>query len=581
MSTAAHERVGSLVPLSIRPGRPIVRSTFQMAADVACSGNEEEAYRRLRDLAVRWLARKYPDPLPKHATHGASFICEIPGQKLEVVCIAEQNLWTARLEQPDAPFLERPAVAGRTWTTDISLKIRGTLVAAGVRVQCASLAGCDAPIVPTTPRIVREWAQAVDLRSLMRVTATPWRLQSQQDLEALRGQVRAADRELPIVVLTQPDRKHRTHMREWVLDEVDLARRLLGLAHVVLLSNDLSFAWTKMIGKPWSAYNGAVRVYLPGLDLELDSPFNHPLATVDAILAYRTGDLLSEKAFTESLVRRMFEASATRRVRWNDRLFVPEARGLAAELDRQRLTQALLARQETSGQVELLRQQVARINEAYEAQLASLRQQIAAAEQEAEQYCDLASQADRDRDWYRQENGNLRWQISSLRSALATRPGPALDDGIPLPASYDDVPDWVGRQLAGRVILHPRAVNAVKDAIYDDVELVCRCLLLLANDYRDMRLSVEGAKARFDIAANELGVRLDPSITKARAGEQGDTYFVTWPVGSAQKAFLESHLRKGSTKDDRVCLAIYFFWDESTSQVVVGWLPSHLRNRMS
>ena len=25
----------------------------------------------------------------------------------------------------------------------------------------------------------------------------------------------------------------------------------------------------------------------------------------------------------------------------------------------------------------------------------------------------------------------------------------------------------------------------------------------------------------------------------------------------------------------------YFFWDEDTNQVVVGWLPSHLSNRIS
>jgi hypothetical protein len=28
-------------------------------------------------------------------------------------------------------------------------------------------------------------------------------------------------------------------------------------------------------------------------------------------------------------------------------------------------------------------------------------------------------------------------------------------------------------------------------------------------------------------------------------------------------------------------LRIYFSWDDDAQQVVVGWLPSHLRNRMS
>jgi hypothetical protein len=45
--------------------------------------------------------------------------------------------------------------------------------------------------------------------------------------------------------------------------------------------------------------------------------------------------------------------------------------------------------------------------------------------------------------------------------------------------------------------------------------------------------------------------------------------------------FLEYHLRKGVAKDERFCLAIYFLWDEQEKKVVVGWLPSHLDNRMT
>lgn len=41
-------------------------------------------------------------------------------------------------------------------------------------------------------------------------------------------------------------------------------------------------------------------------------------------------------------------------------------------------------------------------------------------------------------------------------------------------------------------------------------------------------------------------------------------------------------LRGGSsTKDNRYCLRIYFFWDDSRQKVVVGHLPSHLETRAS
>jgi len=78
-------------------------------------------------------------------------------------------------------------------------------------------------------------------------------------------------------------------------------------------------------------------------------------------------------------------------------------------------------------------------------------------------------------------------------------------------------------------------------------------------------------------------VRLPPpaptSEVQLRAGEQGKTYFVRFPTHTDTPRFLEFHLRKGATKDVRYCLAIYFFWDEDTQQVIVGWLPSHLETR--
>jgi hypothetical protein len=47
----------------------------------------------------------------------------------------------------------------------------------------------------------------------------------------------------------------------------------------------------------------------------------------------------------------------------------------------------------------------------------------------------------------------------------------------------------------------------------------------------------------------ELGLRLDKSISKQRAGERGDEYFVRFPTASSPKRFLEWHLRKGRDSD--------------------------------
>jgi hypothetical protein len=141
------------------------------------------------------------------------------------------------------------------------------------------------------------------------------------------------------------------------------------------------------------------------------------------------------------------------------------------------------------------------------------------------------------------------------------------------------MPDWAEEHFTGRLILHPRALKGIKNATYEDVGMVYKCLQLLAEAYRNMRLGNDAAKKAWEDGINSLALRFGGSMTRERAGEHGDTYFVQYPLGTNRRQFLEFHLRKGSTKDNRYCLGIYFFWDEETERVVVGWLPSHLDTR--
>ena len=111
-----------------------------------------------------------------------------------------------------------------------------------------------------------------------------------------------------------------------------------------------------------------------------------------------------------------------------------------------------------------------------------------------------------------------------------------------------------------------------------DTPLVHESLLLPANEYRTMRLGADRKpRQTYEQARDRLHLRDGPSIDEALAGQYGDTYYVYYPVGTEQRQFLDMHLRcGGNTRDPKRCLAIYFFWDDATQQVVVGWLPSHL-----
>jgi hypothetical protein len=569
MSTIGKSPNALIVPAPItNPGRPWIRTTYQLAAKISATPETVDA--KLKDVCktvIYWVKDRFPDRLPQPAWEGESFRLELPGQKVEAISIPEIGCWSFRLEHPDMPFDNRPAVPGRTWTTDIGLIRAGSDIHVGIRSYCASLpyASVDG-IAMTRPRVVLEFAQRHGMKDERTLSRQPWLLSSEDDVARLFDLITSKERKLPVVVLTQPDRS-RLHLpvSDYVLHPVDLANRCCGLAHVVQLPWELGYKWTELVGKPWSVYLGAVRTYQPGIDLDNDHPSQHPSTFAEKILAWKLpdGNRFGEAPFTDFLVQRLYEAGAFRRVDWGSVCFLPETRTKNAEVIRTRTAE--------SGDWKQL----------YESEITALNEKISELTKEAEEWADDAQRTAQERDQYKDSNRQLRFQVDSLRLALSEKTGGRSESEIPIPDNYDDLTDWVSRHLTGRLELHSRAQRGLKNANYEEIGVVYKALLLLANQYRNQCLGRDGAQDEFSRLLGELGLRLDKSISQERAGEQGDEYFVRYPTSFSPKRFLEWHLRKGSNKDTRYCLGIYFFWDDDTKQVIVGWLPSHLDNRMT
>lgn len=150
----------------------------------------------------------------------------------------------------------------------------------------------------------------------------------------------------------------------------------------------------------------------------------------------------------------------------------------------------------------------------------------------------------------------------------------------PIPDNYAEMGAWAHTYLAGWLILLGRARRELKTAAFEDIALVYRSLLLLAFEYRDMRMGRQDDSA-FNQKLKQYGLECTGSIDPSRARQEGDTYFVNYPQGSPQKEFLRFHLCKGISRDPRYCLRIYFFWDEDAEIVVVGSLPGHLDNQLT
>ncbi|MBR9977244.1 MAG: hypothetical protein KFH87_04070, partial [Bacteroidetes bacterium] len=467
---------------------------------------------------------------------------------------------------------------GRTWSTDIAIRL-DDVIEFGIRVSCASLDYATQPVILTRPRIVRDLAEHATLHKSRPISPDPWTIDTVNDLYALDKLLINPKRFLPVIVLTEYTAVRRNDSPACTIDPSVMARRALGFAHVVLLSTAMAEEWTKYLGMQWSVFNGAIRTYYPGLDFDNDSPYLHPLVLRDRVLHWKSNDREQDgygpEAFSKFLVQKITGRNARERMNWGQLKFYGEVRPRVLEQQRRKSEARLndlLARTEENRE---LREHIEETARAQKEELDETRQQVVEWEREATRFCDHATEEEQRRRAVQEENRILRNRISSLEYALEEKTGAAIDDAVAIPASYDEMPAWVRKNLAGRLLLHNRALQGIKQAQYERIDLVYQCLLSLANEYRKMRLD-GNCKEHFDARIRELQVEDRPAVGDISAGLNEDAFHVIYPEHSNRKRRLDKHLCRGNAHDSRHTLRVYYFWDEDSGQVVVGWLPGHL-----
>lgn len=134
-----------------------------------------------------------------------------------------------------------------------------------------------------------------------------------------------------------------------------------------------------------------------------------------------------------------------------------------------------------------------------------------------------------------------------------------------------DIDVWAA-QNTERIIILPRAISATKRSPYESPDVLFACLELLAHDYRLVKTGQADRNA-FKEKAAAMGLAFGGSVEPSVAGMQGDQYFIRW---RGSRRFLDQHLAKGTTRDPRFCLRIYFTFCETDKKVIVGSMPAHL-----
>jgi hypothetical protein len=424
----------------------------------------EKSSEAARAEVLKWVEPRSGGRLPGEAWAHESFEYLSGGRNCSAIRIVYggADIWGIRAEEPDK------TVAGRTWTTEVTIGLReGKFPKFSLR-SLVSTPEANLDIAPHTPGLVQQVTECCRLSCGPYVLSPmPWIIDREERAERLIEYMIDQDRELPIIVLSVSEFSEDRFATP--LNAVELARATIGLANVAILPAQFSWLLTERFGKRLSVFGSAVRLYLPGFTEDADPYGGHLL-------------VMPEKIATGEKV-----ADWTRRLRW----IVASESIRRTRLDTDVLAFSTIKSANLKFRQERLVEQGASEGE----QLAAAQKRIEALEEQArrqveweQELSDEHSQAEERAKAAEAHLKSSAFRIQQLLAQLKER-GDVPDANIHPPNSWKDFADWCETNLAGRVILTPKARRAVKAPLFNDPARAARCLIWLANECRDWKLN--------------------------------------------------------------------------------------------
>jgi len=535
MVTSKPQSIVSVPNLPVR-NEPRVRERELLRVAAVLAGNDPKAAAEAaRREVLAWAARQVGDQLPTAAGEGRSFE-HLRGGRICIGSSFEDKhrvLWALRADRPDAN------VAQRIWTTEI---VTGHAPSNGPALfslrLLVSTPESFLSIEPAVPGLVRQVANACGLQQGGGpIAASPWNIASQSDAEDLVDALIDPARSVPYIVCSVAESEMRPRV-----DAALLSKVTLGIAKIVVIPAALTWILTQRLGKPLSAYNGAVRAYLPGFSYD-SNPYAHRLIFVDS-----QDD--EQQRTARSALRWLVANESLRRLKLGGEVVAFSAvRDASLDAERKRLKES------GTGAAEQLK--------AAQSQIDALREDLIRANAESESWMSEFEEADDKAKNLEQQLRSAQFRNQQLLAQLKARGGEP-DTDVKLPEDWNGFADWCDDVLSGRVTLSGKARREVKSASFNEPQTAARCLLWLANEYRDSRLNG---------STGDLRKPLESGIQNDRVG--GDSFEFKW---NDRNVPVEWHIKNGgNTHDPRRCLRIYYFWDEDSQTVVIATMPAHIR----
>lgn len=535
-----------------------MRNSFQILASLNAQNRDMvDVFEQASQKVYSWGRNKFKNVI-KGVPWFEKLTCfngKRDGSELDILMLREKGIFALRAEHPDS------TIAGRMWVTDVEIKVEDEKCLFGVKLSVTSPQSCEEVIPFSCPVFVKWIANEIGLIDVAFVKKQPTLIETVQQVDEFANLLCNSKRQMPVFLITACNNPEIAMYQGYMLDTKRMAESLYGWAHVFAITQEMSECLIENVGKSWAAFDGAVRIYYPGVDFDTENCYDHPLITQRNI-NLKNIESEDESGCMMEIIQRINKSVATRKILWKN---------YGIDFFSTEYQKYLQLQRETGKEsIELLTSYKKQVE-----QIESQRDEYAAI---ADSYADDLEIMKKKADAQQQTLGWQRSRIISMEKQLEQLSGKKYSEIIPDNATYEGIPEWINTHYRDRLFLHNRAKKSLKSAVFEDVTLVYRCLKLLATSYYEYRLGMID-RDEFNTQCRQVDAGLDEScaITDVRAGLQGDTYFVMYD-GKRRK--LERHLRKGGGgKDPRNQLRIYFFWDDEKQLVVIGDLPEHLDTR--
>lgn len=559
-TAVSSEVVSDAVPV-VQPQRPRLSrragavNVLALAAQLG-RGEEyaEKTFDKTRARILRWLKGKgfrATDPL------GNNHI-ESPDGEVTIESDGSR-IWSLRFDD------RRSMMQGAIWRVEVTL-VNGDHPAMGLRlIQVRSSEDAPPPIASGVPQVVADIAKSIGLMDAgTALLNTVVRLSGAEDASRLIRLLLNSDRVQPVVVISG----------DIDVSAERLAKRLVGVAHIVYIDAPLSHQLIRQLGRERSVYGHAVRLYRPGFNTDSD-PYQHPVWPLKEAQLPRwlANDLFEEACATSTVVGNLDERvppfQVIRKHLATQRLKASEKR---LAVLREQVTHAAASKDEKINKLLAIREELEATVAEYQAkfkdfdsQLADLKSELKATQQE--------------RDDAREELRQSRYQFhAQWNEESDASEAESADEGY-YPDVWDDLEEWVETYGDNKLVLLPQAAKAARESPFKNIPLAYKALDYLVRYYIPMRTrdsadttpyqASQDALAEFGLELSSVGTALNDRRYKQEYRRQYE----------GSDIWLDQHLKAGVGFDPATLFRLYFWYDTDANKVVVGHLPTHLTNR--